>query len=135
MTGIPNTSPVLRGVPRGDTATVSAANTARDGTGTVVTVLTAGTNFGSVVDLITIEAQVATTAGVIRLFVHNGSAFFLWKEILVTAITPSTTLAAFRTEVSRSDGLPVLVLPAGYSLRASTHNAEAQTIHCQAWDL
>lgn len=124
---LPNQTPIFPYLLRADVATVSAANTARDGTGTVPTICTAGAQ-GTRIDLITIEAQVTTTAGVVRLFLHNGSAFFLWKEVLVTAITPSASVAAFRTEVSRSDGLPVMVLPSGYSLRASTHQAEAFSV-------
>ncbi len=134
MTGIPNSIVVLPGVLRADTATVSAANTARDGTGTVPTILLANPNWGSRIDLITIEAQGTVTNGVVRLFLHNGSAYFLWREVIVAATTPSVTLAAFRTEVLRTDGLPVLLLPPLYSLRASTNTAEAFTVSASGWD-
>jgi hypothetical protein len=120
---------------RTDQVAVSAANTSLTGSGTVPVVATAGTNAGTRIDLITIQFNVASTAGFIRLFVHNGSAFFLWKEIPVTASGAlSATVAAFRYDVVRSDGLPVLILPATYSLRASTHNAEASTVSIQGWD-
>ena len=105
-------------------ATISAANTNRDGTGTIVIVSTGGTN-GTRIEFVAIHATVTTTAGVIRLYVDpNTGTYHLWKEILVTAITPSGTVAAFDTEVVRTDGLPLLVLPASYKLAASTHNAE-----------
>lgn len=52
----------------------------------------------------------------------------LWRELLVTAVTPSTTLAAFSVSVSTAQAADIgympLVLQAGYSLRASTNNAE-----------
>jgi invasion protein IalB len=40
----------------------------------------------------------------------------------VTAITPSSTVQAFTATVVFPNGL---VLPTGYTLRASTHNAES----------
>ena len=134
MTGLPNTSPVLRGVPRSNACLVSAANTARDGSSTIVSLFVAGTNFGSVIDLITIHAQVTTTAGMVRLFVYNGSVYFLFKEIPVDATTGTASVPEFSAEIARSDGLPVLVLPAGYTLFASTHNAESIALICQGWD-
>jgi len=100
-------------------AAISAANTNRDGTGTIVTVLTAGSN-GSRIDDIYIEAAGTVTNGVVRLFLHNGTTAFLWKEILVTAATPSVTVAAWTSALMNL----ALCLPSGWSLRASTHNAE-----------
>jgi len=103
-------------------ATVSltaTANTARDGTGTITTIQTAGTS-GTRIDDIYIVATGTTTAGVIRLFIHNGTAAFLWQEILVTATTPSTTQASWSYTLLNQG----LTIPTGYSLRASTNNAE-----------
>jgi len=100
-------------------AQISTANTARDGTGTLVTLFTAGAS-GSRVDDLTISATGTTTAGMLRLFVHDGTSAFLLRELPVSAVTPSATVAAFTTSLY---GLS-LVLATGYSLRASTHNAE-----------
>jgi len=98
----------------------ATANTARDGTGTITTIQTAGTS-GTRIDDIYIVATGTTTAGVIRLFIHNGTAAFLWQEILVTATTPSTTQASWSYTLLNQG----LTIPTGYSLRASTNNAEA----------
>lgn len=58
----------------------------------------------------------------------------LWREILVPAITPSTTTAVFSNIISTQNasdiGYMPLVLEAGYSLRASTNNAEIYYITC-----
>jgi hypothetical protein len=97
----------------------ATANTARDGTGTITTIQTAGTS-GTRIDDIYIVATGTTTAGVIRLFIHNGTAAFLWQEILVTATTPSTTQASWSYTLLNQG----LTIPTGYSLRASTNNAE-----------
>ena len=105
--------------PRAAIAQVTTANTARDGTGTVVTVFTAGTN-GSRIDDITVVSTGTTTAGVVRLFIHDGTNARLFREILVSAITPSVTVETFRAAIQDL----ALLLPTGYSLRASTQIAE-----------
>ncbi len=101
-------------------ALTATANTNRDGaTGVYTTIFTAGSS-GSRIDDIYIVATGTTTAGVIRLFVHNGTTGFLWQEILVSAVTPSTTQAVWSYTLLNQG----LVIPTGYSLRASTNNAE-----------
>ena len=105
--------------PKTAVAQVSTANTARDGTGTLATVFTAGAS-GSRIDDIAIIATGTTTAGMVRLFLHDGTTARLWREVAVSAITPSATVSPFSSLLS---GL-ALVLQTGWSLRASTHNAE-----------
>ena len=106
---------------------ISAANTLRDGTGPIFDIFTPGA-MGGEIELIRVQAQGTTTAGVVRIFVHNGAAYRLYKELLVTAVTPSTTVEAFS-----ADFVPAkrLILPAGYKLGASTHNAETFTVFAQ----
>ena len=98
---------------------LSAANTGRDGTGTLVTVLTAGAS-GSRLDDIYIVATATVTAGVVRLFLHDGTNARLLSEILVTATTPSTTVATWSAALLNQG----IVIPTGWSLRATTNNAE-----------
>lgn len=129
-----NTYPVFALTPRCGMAQISTANTNRDGTGTIGTVLAAGSN-GTRIDLITIKATVTTTAGMIRLFIHDGTNYRLWKEIAVSAITPSGTVAAFASILTPdTDGDLPLILPANYSLRASTNNAETFNVIAQGGD-
>ena len=54
------------------------------------------------------------------MFINDGTNTRLWQEILVSAVTPSTTVAVWSFVLLNQ----ALVLPTGYSLRASTHNAE-----------
>jgi hypothetical protein len=105
--------------PRAALGQVSVANTARDGTGTLATIFTAGSS-GSRIDDIKIQATGTTTAGAVRLFLHDGTNARLYDEILVPAITPSTTVEAFSATLVNQ----AIVLPNGWSLRASTNNAE-----------
>lgn len=103
---------------------ISTANTNRDGTGTVATIVTAGAQ-GSRVDLIRSVAEGTTTAGVVRIFLHDGSTFFLVKEIIVAAVTPSTTVETSTLEWAPTEPI---ILPSGWTLRASTNNAETFNI-------
>lgn len=117
-------TPIFVQTPKSWTASLATANTGRDGSGTIVTVVTAGTN-GSKIDHIDIVAYGTTTAGVIRLYISDGTTVALWKEVLVTAITPSATIAVWSTSVDCSQPQNSLVLTATtYLLRASTHNTE-----------
>lgn len=119
-------NPAYAATPKVGIATINAANTNRDGTGTIGTVFTAGAS-GSRIDRVTIQAVGTTTAGMVRLFLHDGTNARLYCEMPVPAITPSGTVKAFNDtfEAVTTPDLFPLVLPTGYSLRASTHNAES----------
>lgn len=112
----------------------TAANTNRDGTGTIATVFTAGSS-GSRIERVRINAAGTTTAGVIRLYIHDGTNARLFREILVSAITPSTTVETFSAEVDCSYNGAMLLLPSGYSLRVSTHNAETFNVFAFGGDI
>jgi hypothetical protein len=122
-------TPSYIGTPKIGVAQISTANTNRDGTGTIGTVFTAGSS-GSRIERVVVVAPGTTTAGVIRLFIHDGTNYRLYREILVTAITPSTTIEVYRAELVLND----FILPNGYSLRASTHNAETFNVEAFGGD-
>lgn len=114
--------------PRNSAVNITTANTNRDGTGTIGTVFTAGSS-GSRIDRIVIKATSTTTAGMVRLYVYNGSTYYLLREIAISAITPSSTVATYETAMASNNAADIgflpLILPNGYSLRASTHNGES----------
>lgn len=128
-------TPQFAATPKVGIAAISTANTNRDGTGTIDTVFSAGAS-GSRIDAVTIKATGTTTAGMVRLFVDSGATAYLFAELPVLAITPASTLPAFEATVSaaNSPAFP-LTLPTGYSLCASTHNAESFNILAQGGDL
>ena len=127
-----NQIPIYVVTPRIGAVSIATANANRDGTGTIGTVFTAGSN-GSRITKIRIKAAVTTTAGTIRLYIYDGSTYFLWMEILVTAITASAIVAAFEDE-TYLPGEKALVLPSGYSLRASTEKAETFKVIAEGGD-
>jgi hypothetical protein len=102
-----------------------------------VTVLTAGAS-GSKIEEIVVQASattlVATTvAGLVYIFLYDGSTYHLFDTIAVTAITASTTVAPFRLSKTYNN----LVLKSGWSLRASQSiagNASILKIHCLGAD-
>lgn len=124
------TAPIFTATPRCAVGQIGTANTNRDGTGTVGTICSAGTN-GSRIDYIEVQATGTTTAGVVRLFIHDNTNFRLLTEIMISAITPSTTVAA--AHYTYTPAFPI-ILPANYSIRASTHNAETFNIFCWGGD-
>lgn len=107
---------------------ISTANTNRDGSGTIVDIVTGATN-GTRISKITVNATVTTTAGMVRLFIYDGSTYFLYREILVPAITVSASVAGF-SYVLELLGERALILPNNWKLSASTHNAH--TFHVTA---
>lgn len=99
---------------------IDTANTGLDGSGTLGTLYT-GDSTGTVVARIRIVAAEATTAGMIRFFLYDGTNTRLIWERRVTAITPASTVKAFEDEFELSDfGLKDNT----WVLKCATHNAE-----------
>jgi len=128
-----STKPAFTSTVRNAVGAVSAANTNRDGTGTIVSILT-GVAAGTRVFEIDVKAIATTTAGMVRLFLSfdNGSTWKLYDEVLVSAVTPSASVAAFKGSITP----PNLLLPnASTILGASTHNAETFNVFVIGGDL
>lgn len=129
------TAPQFASTPKTAAVAITTANTNRDGTGSIGTVFTAGTS-GSRIDKIIICAKSTTTAGNIRFFIHDGTNYFLFKEMPVISITPAATVPSFSAVISEEiDAVLPLILPTGYSLRASTEKAEPFNIIAIGGDL
>ena len=117
-------------VPRSEVAAISAANTNRDGTGTIVSAFTTGAS-GSRIERIEIKATGTTTAGMVRAFKKEGAgAWMLWREYVVSAITPGAAVATFRVlddEIGE-------ILETNFQIGFSTHNAETFNCHVSGGD-
>ena len=114
-----NTSPIFPLTPIVGIATLTAATaiTSRANiTGTTGLVqLTATSTNGTKVDAITVTAKGTTVANIVDIWIYNGTTSFLYAEITVSAVTPSTTVQAFITTVPFNN----LVLPPTYQLYIS----------------
>lgn len=102
------------------------------------TILTAGAS-GTKIEEIVVQAAktgtlVATTvAGLVYLFLYDGSTYRLYDTIAITAITPSSTTAPFRLARPYMN----LWLKSGWSLRASQSiagNASVLEVHAFGGD-
>jgi hypothetical protein len=125
------TTPKFTSTARYAGVVVSAANTNRDGTGTIVDVMT-GVAAGTKIFEVVVQATVTTTAGMIRLYINDGTNSRLFDEITVSATTVSASVPGART-VRTYDNL---ILPsASHKLQASTHNAEAHNVVAFGGDL
>jgi hypothetical protein len=121
-----NTVPIFVLTPKEPKTRIATLNTGRDGTGTLGTLTTAGAN-GAFYKGIRWQAEVTTTAGVIRIFIQTAGAgnFELIKEMLVPAVTPGVTIEAASGEWYPTAGI---VLGAGDLLCASTQIAETFSV-------
>lgn len=129
-----NTNPIFLATPNVSWATLTTANTGKDGTGTVATIFTAGANGGRV------EKVVATHLGtnvqtVLRIFVNNGGANStpannsLVAEATIPANTTSETTEQTITEIPFTD----MILPAGYRLLATIGTTVASGLQITAF--
>lgn len=123
--------PAFAVTPRIASVNVATANTNRDGTGTVATLIT-GASTGTRVAEIVIQARVTTTAGMVRIFLHDGTTFYAFDEVSVAAATVSASVKGTRVSTTYNN----LVLPsASWSVRVSTHNAESIDVTALGADL
>lgn len=128
-------SPAYSATARCAVGQVTTANTNRDGTGTIATIFTAGAS-GSRIDQINVKAVGTTTAGMIRFYIHDGTNARLISEMSVLAITPSASLPSWESQASEttwSNWAPI-VIPTGYSLRASTEKTETFNVFAVGGD-
>lgn len=125
------TSPQFASTPRIGLGQATAANTNRDGTGTLANIIT-GVAAGTKIQEVVIQATGTTTAGMVRLYLFDGTNNRLFDEFVVSAITVGASTAAFRTSKSYDN----LTLPsASWILKASTHNAETFNVVALGADL
>jgi diphthamide biosynthesis methyltransferase len=111
--------------PKVGIALLTTADTSLTAPTTVGTVLTAGAS-GSRIDYIEVMGVATTVAGLINLFLYDGSTYTLWQQIPVQAITTATTTPSFVANLSSNGNANIMPLniPTGYSLRATTTVAQ-----------
>lgn len=89
----------------------------------IATALTAGASGTQVFEAV-VEAVGTTVAGVFNVFRYDGSTYHLYDQILVTAITSSTTATAFRATRQYTN----LILKSGDTLRVTQTIAGNQSM-------
>jgi len=99
------------------------ADTSRTAPSNATTIFTAGSS-GSRIEEIIFQGVGTTVAGIVCVFRHDGSTYHLIDEVAITAVTPSTTVAAFRTTRQYAN----LLLKSGDTLRVTTQIAGNQSL-------
>lgn len=119
------TSAQYAATPRVGSANLTTADTSLTAPTTVSTILTAGAS-GTRIDYIDVQGVATTVAGLINLFIFDGTNYILWAQVPVIAVTSSTTAPAFQATLSSNvnANLMPLIIPTGYSLRATTSVAQ-----------
>lgn len=115
-----NTTPLFVDTPHIGMVQISTANTNRDGTGTLGDVFTATTD-GSLIYYVRAQAIVTTTAGMVRLYLYDGTNTRLVGEITVSAVTVGASTPGWAGEWHPAKPL---YMASTWVLKASTHNAE-----------
>lgn len=109
-------------------ATADSSYTTPTNVGTVITGAPAGTRINEIV----IKSAATSAAAVVRIFLFDGSTYWLFDEITVSAATGSSTVSQTRNTVAYNN----LILPsASWSLRATISVAQVTHIIAFGADL
>ena len=104
-------------------ATADSSYTSPTNVGTLITGASTGTRIAEVV----VKCAATSSAAIVRLFLFDGTNYWLFDEIIVAAATGSSTVAQTRVSTTYNN----LILPsASWSVRATT--SVAQTTHITA---
>ena len=125
------TDPAFAVTPRVGSVSISTAETsltAPTNVGTLITGVAAGTRVSEIV----VKMAATSAAAIVRVFLYDGSSYWLFDEIVVAAATSSNTGATTRVSTSYAN----LVLPsASWSVRVSTSIAQATHVTALGADL
>lgn len=109
-------------------ATADSSYTAPTNVGTVITGVAAGTRIAEVV----VKCAATSAAAIVRLFLHDGTTYWLLDEVTIAAATGSSTVQQTRVSVVYNN----LILPsASWSLRATTSVSQATHVTALGADL
>ena len=121
------TSPAFAITPRVGAVSIATADssyTAPTNVGTLITGVAAGTRISEIV----VKNAATSSAAIVRIFLHDGTTYWLFDEITVAAATGSSTVQQSRVSTVYNN----LVLPsASWSIRVTT--SVSQTTHVTAF--
>lgn len=117
--------PIFFTVPHIGAALLNASNeTNLTAPTNVATVITGAAAPGTMIYEVRIVAVATTVAGVINLFLYDGSTYHLFDTIAIGLVTPSATQPPYSTSLRYTN----LILPsASWSLRVAHENQAAAT--------
>jgi len=128
-----NTTPIFTNVPVVGGGTVSTADTGYGGQGgtaptNLKTLLTGGTN-GTKINELRIAPLGTVVAGMVNIFVYDGTTYWLIDQYAITAQSVSQSAPQYIQKKNYSD----LVLPSSYTLVAATTVTQSSGISVTAF--
>ncbi len=124
-------NPVFAVTPRITSVTVSTAEaslTAPTNFGTLITGAATGTRIAEIV----VKCAATSAAALVRIFLHDGTSYYLFDEITIAVATSSATVATTRVSTSYNN----LVLPsASWTVRVTTSVSQATAVTALGADL
>jgi hypothetical protein len=125
------TSPVFAVTPRIGAVSISTADssyTAPTNVGTLITGASTGTRISEIV----VKNAATSLAAIVRIFLYDGSTYWLYDEVTITAATGSSTVQQSRTSTVYNN----LILPsASWSIRVTTSVSQATHVTALGADL
>ncbi len=125
------TSPVFAVAPRiGNVsiATAESSYTAPTNVGTLITGASTGTRIAEIV----VKCAATSAAAIVRIFLYDGTTYWLFDEVTVAAATGSATVQQTRVSTTYNN----LILPsAAWSVRVTTSVAQATHVTAFGADL
>lgn len=118
-----NTNPIFTLTPIVGAALCPAVDTSQTAPSTSATLVTGGTNGTRVGEIVAIPVGTVVT-GLINLFLHNGSTFFLFDQLTVGAATVSQSAAWTRFWKPYRN----LNVPSGWTLKITNTNASNNSL-------
>jgi len=100
-------------------ASARSGSTSTAATG-AVSLLSAGTS-GTRVDEVTFTSLGTSTANIGRIFIYNGTNYYLYKEIVIPAVTPTASVATASVTTTFSN----FIIPSGSSIYVSVATLDA----------
>ena len=124
-------SPSFAAVPRiGNVsiATAESSYTSPTNFGTLITGASTGTRIAEIV----VKNAATSAAAIVRIFLHDGSAYYLFDEVTIAAATGSATVQQTRVSTSYNN----LILPsASWTIRVTTSVSQATHVTALGADL
>ncbi|NBW18384.1 MAG: hypothetical protein EBR82_61455 [Caulobacteraceae bacterium] len=127
------TSPQFAATPRLTAVSVATADssfTSPTNVGTLITGASTGTRVNEIVATVAVSGL--STAAVVRIFIFDGTTYFLFDTLTLSVATSSASVASTRVSATYSN----LILPsASWSVRVTTSVSQATHVTALAADL
>jgi hypothetical protein len=109
-------------------ATADASYTAPTSVGTLITGASTGTRIAEIV----VKNAATSSSAIVRIFLYDGTNYWLFDEVTISAVTGSSTLAQNRVSTTYNN----LILPnSSWSVRVTTSVAQATHVTAFGADL